>query len=345
MYTIYDYLKYYKDYSLKDLKWNVMDNLLLSCLVYMPLKSFEYKDYKTLISEILESNVKDIKDLMVPKTLEIASIIKESKRYQNMKFYNFINQVNSKTQFGAITVVLDNIKIITFRGSDRSVIGWLENFRIAYLYPTYTQQVAIDYLNNNINLFDNNVYICGHSKGGNLSIVSAMELPSFKLRKIKNIYNFDGPGVRHEEFESLKYKRIKSKIVNIIPTSSYVGALLYNENYYVVKTSAHAINVHYPIYWNIFGIEFVKGNLSKSSLGLIKGTTTNLDKVPKDKLQEVLEESFKIFKKRETNNIKLTLNDLKNIVKNISKMDPEISKYVSLIFSCIINIREKNNEK
>ena len=258
-----------------------------------------------------------------------------------MKFYNFINQVDSKTQFGAMTVVLDNIKVITFRGSDRSVIGWLENFRIAYQYPTFTGELAINYLNNNIGIFDKNVFVGGHSKGGNLAIVSAMELANFKFRKIKNIYNFDGPGLRREEFESLKYKRLKEKLINIIPTSSYIGTLLYNENYQVVKTNTHAINVHYPTNWNIFGIEFVKGNLSKASEGLIKGTTTNLNNIDQEKLKDVFEEAFKVFEKRETKNIKLTFNDLKNIVKKISKMDPELSKYVSLIFASILDIREK----
>ena len=36
MYTIYDYLKYYKDYSLEDLKWNQIDNfwlVLFICLL------------------------------------------------------------------------------------------------------------------------------------------------------------------------------------------------------------------------------------------------------------------------------------------------------------------------
>ena len=40
MYTIYDYLKYYKDESFNDLPWNMIDNLLCSILSYVPLKSF-----------------------------------------------------------------------------------------------------------------------------------------------------------------------------------------------------------------------------------------------------------------------------------------------------------------
>lgn len=341
MYTIYDYLKYYKDYSLKDLKWNQMDNLFLASIVYMPLKSFDYKDYETVVNEILKSDIKDVKDTMVPKTLELVNIVRDSKRYKKMKFYNFINMVNNKSQFGAMTVVLGNTKVISFRGSDRSVIGWLENFRIVYLYPTYTQGLAINYLNNNINFFDKNVYVCGHSKGGNLAMVSSMELSNFKYNKIKNIYNFDGPGLRYSEFESEKYKKIKDKLINIVPNNSYIGTLLYNENYNVVTTNAHAINVHYPTSWNIFGIEFVKGTLSKSSVNLIKRTTINLQDIDQEKMKNIFEETFKIYDKRETKNIKITLNDIKKIITTVGGMDKELSKYITVIFTSIMSLREK----
>ena len=40
MYTIYDYLEHYKDKSLKEVSWNVMDNLLCAIIVYIPIESF-----------------------------------------------------------------------------------------------------------------------------------------------------------------------------------------------------------------------------------------------------------------------------------------------------------------
>ena len=50
MYTIYDYLKYYKDYDINEVPWNDMDNLLLSTIVYIPMKGFmgyrKIKDYE-----------------------------------------------------------------------------------------------------------------------------------------------------------------------------------------------------------------------------------------------------------------------------------------------------------
>ena len=40
VYTVYDYLKYYKNTSLEDVHWNALDNLVCAVLVYLPVKSF-----------------------------------------------------------------------------------------------------------------------------------------------------------------------------------------------------------------------------------------------------------------------------------------------------------------
>ena len=336
MYTIYDYLKYYKDYSLKDLKWNKMDNLFLACLSYMPLKSFGFKTYGEVVSDLLKIKNVDTKDLMVPKSLELIQIVKESKRYNNIKFFNFISRVDSKTQFGAFTVVLDNIRVISFRGTDASIIGWLENFRIAYSYPTYTQSLAINYLRENINFFDKNVYVIGHSKGGNLALVSAMELSNFKFNKIKEVINFDGPGLRFTEYKSNKFNRLKTKLINIVPTGSYIGTLLYNENYNVVKSNTYAIGEHYPTSWNMFGIEFIKGTLSKTSVNLIKRTTVNIKDLDNNKIKDIFESAFKVFDKRETKNMKITLGDIVSLIKTMSKMDLELSSYITTILKTMI---------
>ena len=343
MSTIKNYLKQYKDYSFNELSWNKIDNLFLSILVYMPVNSFDYMNYNDLVLEILKNKKIDTKDVMIPMVIKLIEIVKDSKRYQDLKFINFINRVDEYTQFGAFTVLARNKKIICFKGTDRSVIGWLENFRLAYMYPTYTQELAIKYLKNNISIFDKNIYVCGHSKGGNLAIISSMELSYFKSKKIKQIYNFDGPGLKLKEFKSNKYKRIKNRIINIIPTGSYIGTILYNENYHVIKTSSLAINEHYPVYWNILNTEFVKGNISKLSVGLIKRTTVNLSEIDELKLKEIFETTFQIFNNKETKDIKISLTDIINLFKTVNKMDDDLSKYIFTIIKTMIKL--SNNKE
>ena len=51
MFTIYDYLDYYKNCSFEEVGFNQIDAMLFACLVYLPIKSFRGdKSYKDFIS-------------------------------------------------------------------------------------------------------------------------------------------------------------------------------------------------------------------------------------------------------------------------------------------------------
>ena len=44
--------------------------------------------------------------------------------------------VNSEMQFGALTMKLpDKSTFIAFAGTDSSIVGWEEDFKMAYMYP------------------------------------------------------------------------------------------------------------------------------------------------------------------------------------------------------------------
>ena len=342
MYTIYDYLKIYKNISIKEYEWNMMDNLLCAIMAYIPLNSFSKMNYQDLVYEVLNKPNGEV-TLVTPLLLKIIDIIKDSKRYEELKFCNFINYKDKYTQFGALTIKINNIKIISFKGTDGTVIGWLENFRLAYMYPTNTQRMAIEYLNNNISLFDNNIYVMGHSKGGNLAMVSAMELNRLKYLKIKKVINFDGPGFRKNEYESNKYKKLLAKLINYIPEGSYIGTLLYNDNYHVVKSTKHAVNEHFPTYWSIYGTMFIDGKLSKLSKGLNKRTTEELSKLDSDKIKQIFEKSFEVFNAKETTKIKLSLKDIMNLIKTVYNMDKELSSYILTIMKTMIILSKNKN--
>ena len=337
MYTIYDYLNYYKDESFENLPWNMMDNLLCSILSYVPLKSFNKLKFNEVINNIRENPIKET-DLMRPIVLKVIDIIKNSKRYKDMIIENFINMRDESTQFGVMTIKINDIKIISFKGTDGSVIGWLENFRLIYTYPTNTHKLAIDYVKNNITVLDNEVYIIGHSKGGNLAMVSAMEQTISKFSKIKQVINYDGPGFRKSEFESDKYKKLLPKLINIIPTGSYIGTILYNKNYHVVTSSSHAINEHYPTSWNIFGTKFVTGKLSIGSKEIIKRTTIEMSKLDENKIKEIIENVFKVFEDRISEKGKVSMKELIEVLKSMHNMDKELSSYITIILKTMMSI-------
>ena len=297
MFTIMDYLKFYNNTSLDDVRWNTLDNLIDAILVYLPIPSFnENKNLKELYNYVSSSALVS-SNFMEIKAIEILNIIKDSKRYNEIIISDFNNIKNDEVQFGACVIKTRKEKIISFKGTDSSLIGWLENFRLAYEYPTYTQKLAIDYLKNNISFLDQDVYVVGHSKGGNLAMASTMELTDSKFSKIREVYNFDGPGFKKKEYESNKFKRLNEKLLNIIPTGSVVGTLLYNDNYKVVSSNEIAFDEHYPTSWKVFGQYFIEGKLSDISKQFHKNASDCLETLDKEKLKKTIETGFKSFEK------------------------------------------------
>ena len=336
MYTIIDYLKYYKNMSLKDVHWNNMDNLICAILVYLQVPSF-FENITIQEFEDLASKYKnnETSGMMVPKAYEILKLIKNSVRYNKLNIGNFQKIKNEFTQFGACTFTIDDKTIVSYQGTDGSFIGWLENFRLAYEYPTYTQDLAIKYLKQIMNI-SSNITIVGHSKGGNLAMASAMEVPESYQYKIKYVYNFDGPGFREKEYHTEKYERLSHKLINIVPTNSVVGILLNNKNYNVVSSNEHAFHQHYPTTWNTFGECFVESNLSSISSQLHESTTKGIRELDEEQIKLTFETLFASIGKSYSSKFKITFTDLKNMINNMRDVDPKVTLYINTIIDSMI---------
>ena len=330
MYTVMDYLKYYRDIPFTEVSLNQLDFLICAILVYLPLNDFkEAKSLKDFSKIALELENKDYDGMMIPKSYEVLKYLQNAKRYTDMKIMNFVNLKNEKTQFGACKFLMDKKTIIAFKGTDGSTIGWVENFRLLYDYPTYTQRLSLNYLEDNIKFNDKNVYVVGHSKGGNLAMASVMELSRPLFKKVKKVYNFDGPGFLKKEFDSLKYRELLPKLVNIIPTGSVVGSLLFNKNYTVVESCELAFNEHYPTTWGVFGEFFLEGTLSSVSKHLNESTTIGMDNLENEKVKEAIEMILKNIEKKYDEEFEFNINDIKNLLKNRDNIDPEVAKYLT----------------
>lgn len=339
MFTIYDYLDYYKNCSFEEVGFNQMDAMLFACLVYLPIKSFsENKSYKDFVSYAYTFYKDDYSGVMKPSSFALLNKIKISKRYENIIISNFKNVRNNDTQFGAMSVRLNDNLLIAFKGSDSSLISWIENLRLNYQYPTYTQSKGIKYAKDNILDSDKNVYLVGHSKGGNLAMCAGMEIPSGLRDKVKVIYNFDGPGFLKKEYDK-KFNLIKEKVVNIVPTGSVVGMCLYNDNFKSVKSKDLAFGEHYPVGWGVFGEFFVKTSLSRVSKQIHEMTTTNLDAVDKKQLGETIEELCKGLGVDYDSDFHLSMSEIWEIIRNMKGIDPKVYKYLTSVMQTLMKVK------
>lgn len=324
MKDIYNYIEQNKNKTINQLPWNTLDNLICTTISYLIFETKkEPQTIQNYYKYITTNKEKIIYNFPIKKAYELLEQINNTPRYNKIIIKNIIRKLDNTTEFAAITYEIEDITIISFKGSDNSLISWIENLKLSYIYPTNTQKEAINYLNQTK---ANKIYINGHSKGGHLAIISAINASKEIQNKIIEIDNFDGPGLRKEEYQTTKYQQILPKIKNILPKDSYIGSLMYNQNYTYIETNTFGIRVHYPYYWI-----FEKTNETKISQKLHKLTTEDLTKLDKQQTTNTLNE---IISNIPTNN-NFDIKEIYETIINLNNIDPQTKQHLLKIINII----------
>lgn len=175
------------------------------------------------------------------------------RRFRKMRLNCHINMVEKEweTQFAAVTFLLeDGTMYLAYRGTDETIVGWKEDFNMAFLSPVPGQSYSVKYLNMVRGKLRRPFYIGGHSKGGNLAVYAAMNCAPGVQEQIVKIYCLDGPGFRPEVLEKCGYERIADKVVKILPHSSLIGMLFERDTRYrVVESRTLGLAQHDPFTW------------------------------------------------------------------------------------------------
>ena len=198
---------------------------------------------------------------------EVLRSAAASKRFGELKISNYVDRFepDKDLQFAAVTFSYkDRFSFIAYRGTDNTLVGWKEDFMIAYT-RTEAQKLALDYARQLIKEpvaspqgFSSRMkeffrrksgadaaqtgnaagipgsaapaghrwYIGGHSKGANLALFAACQLSDAQLQQVEHIYILDGPGFAPEVMDTSLQSRIDSKATRIIPEYSVVGRLM-----------------------------------------------------------------------------------------------------------------------
>jgi len=322
MTNLFNYVEKYGDINFKNKEFNDIDNLVFSLLLYLDFTNTNVNNKNTLEivgREYLSKNkLRDIKKLGVSQreAYKLLVILVNKERYKDIILSNYIYNASRDMQFSVMTFKLSKrLKYICFEGTDEMISGWKEDANLACFFPVPSQIEAIKYVNKNTKLFGAKVILGGHSKGGNLALVSGMYMRKYKKFKVIRIYNNDGPGLRKKEFESKEYKKIKKKYIHIVPHSSIIGMLLRNDSYTVVKAKYNNVIAHFLHNWIVEDDKLKDCELSKKSKNLEKNILAWLDKHDDTKRIKLVNTIFKIL---EDNNIDVTMDLIK--VKNIIKI-------------------------
>lgn len=267
--TLIDYIKEYGAIAFAEKPMNDVDSLVLCQLSYLKFDHMIPDVRENAPSVSLEELAvhEDYEKMFADERFEkenrgLFEALLSSRRYRNLRLNCHVNMVEKEweTQFAAVTFLLDDGTLyVAFRGTDESIVGWKEDFNMAFLYPVPGQELSVKYLHMVTAKFYKPFYIGGHSKGGNLAVYSAMNcLPKVQERIIK-IYNMDGPGFRPEVLEHCRYNDVADKVVKILPHSSLVGMIFEKDiRYRVVKSKTFGLAQHNPFTWLVKDGKFVE---------------------------------------------------------------------------------------
>ena len=359
MNSIMEYLDWRGDLSFEQDPLNEVDSLILSTLSYIEYDGFvpfDGNESGVLFAEVAGQTY-DAIDLTAPRCKDpffeyIPDLLLKAagtRRYGGLRLSYYINRLNydNSEQFSAIVFSLsDQLHYIAFRGTDDNLIGWKEDFMMSFLDEVQAQRDAVEYTKYIVSNLQGDIYLGGHSKGGNLAVYVAASLEEIQDRIIA-VYNNDGPGFQEKFLESENYHNVVSKIHTMLPKSSVVGMLMEHlEDYMVVNSNQKGIMQHNALSWEVLGNHFVyKQVVSKSSIFLNQALRQWLNEISMEERATFVEELFSIIDASGLGTIsgissekRLAVNAM---IKAYSNMSPETKGFMKKLIYKFIDEGQK----
>ncbi len=357
MSNLKDYIIWRGDLALSKETLSPVDMLIFSQLVYSSLESIKYNDYgktlRELYSAVYPDGAPGGSSFVSEDVFSLWQLAVESKRFGDVKLTEFVSRFDTtqEMQFAAATFEYGDVIIVAFRGTDTSIIGWKEDFNMGFESPIPSQTEAVEYVNalpafrplsTVSSLFSNktNIYLCGHSKGGNLAMYGGAFCKHPKL--IAGIYSFDGPGFDDEVLASKQWSAVEGRVFSFIPESSIVGLILgHCGQHTIVKSDSVGIKQHNPIFWHVQGGGFVQASENSFSSRLFHGTIHRfLASCPKEQRRVLIETAFKVVEASgaaDANEIfpgvLLHFGEVRQILQEVSPEDKQALSEMGRIFA------------
>ena len=268
--TVMDYLRWRGDLTFAQDGFNEVDDLVLCIISYLNFRRFD--DLRTTdparavaLPDVAARLTEEDEQLGLSELdyIPLMRLAAETERFRDVRMFGFTHEWDEakEMQFDAVSYLLpDDTLLVSFMGTDTSLVGWKEDFNMSFLTAVPAQERATAYtVEMAAACPDRKLRIAGHSKGGNLAAWAAIHIPAqLQEQRLLDAYNNDGPGFSHDMVDSDAYRRVADKLHTYIPESSIVGVLLeHAEDYAVIDSSNRSIMQHEPLSWNVLGSRFI----------------------------------------------------------------------------------------
>ena len=273
MANLLDYLDWRGDLTLDRAPFNEVDNLILAELSFLDFRGIVpdpesgeriplYRAAERFFARFSDGEI-DMGVLVSDAIPDMLRKIAAAPRFRDMLLSCFVDWLDEEKaeQFAALTVETgDRALYLSFRGTDDTLAGWKEDFRMACVPEVPAQKMAVEYVRTVARQFPRKrLRLGGHSKGGNLAVWSGVFCPTAVQRRIVAVYSNDGPGFHQDILSLPAHQRLSDRILTIVPKSSVVGMLLeHEEDYVVVDSCQEGLMQHDGFSWEVLGDHFVK---------------------------------------------------------------------------------------
>ena len=203
-----------------------------------------------------------IDDLWDPEgSRALLEAVAASPRYRGVHVcgYRAVNDVTATEQFAAMTFRFPaGLSYLSFRGTDSTIVGWKEDFNMAFRCPVPSQESAARYVDEAAAAIDEPLLCGGHSKGGNLAVYGAAMCSDAARDRIERAFSHDGPGFVEEFLSGDAFAGLSGRIDKTLPQSSIFGMMFETqEDYAIVESTEFSLLQHNPFSWVVDGCDFV----------------------------------------------------------------------------------------
>ncbi len=293
-----EYIKKYGNMSFLEKPFNEIDASIFSLIAYMNLGNND-----GFLKELLKNYISSCSNKQYYRInhknrllIELANLLIDCDRYKDIYVSDIVSKITLNEQFKALSFRVNNMLIVSFEGTDETLIGWEEDMALSYSFPVVAETDAMNYINRVVRFCDKKVYITGHSKGGHLALIAGMYSNIFTKMNLKKIYSFDGPGLNDKQLNSWKYKSIEKKFYHFVPDYSLIGMLLKHKKIYVVKGTRKDTKCHSLFSWIIDDDHFEEGTLSNQSTRLYSSINSWLEHHNVYERENISKEIFRVFR-------------------------------------------------
>ena len=359
--TVMDYLRWRGDLTFAQDGFNEVDDLVLCIISYLNFRRFD--DLRTTdparavaLPDVAARLTEEDEQLGLSELdyIPLMRLAAETERFRDVRMFGFTHEWDEakEMQFDAVSYLLpDDTLLVSFMGTDTSLVGWKEDFNMSFLTAVPAQERATAYtVEMAAACPDRKLRIAGHSKGGNLAAWAAIHIPAqLQEQRLLDAYNNDGPGFSHDMVDSDAYRRVADKLHTYIPESSIVGVLLeHAEDYAVIDSTNRSVMQHEPMSWSVLGPRFVhlgqRSQMGKLSDDVLRQWIGSMTPQEREQFSDALFDVLSLSGKART------LDDLRTgglaggaaLLKQYSGADEQDKKIIAEIFRRLaVDVKEE----